>query len=884
MILKLAIGLFTVAGLCWAVATVSAFPAQIAMPKGANLAVVAKSTTSYVSGHETITALNDGFDPANSNDKSHGAYGNWPRTGTQWVQYEWDRPVSLNAAAVYWFDDNNGVRLPIACRLLFWDGSAFVPVAGAGVGLALNRYNVANFPEINTTRIRLEFDGQKTFSTGLLEWRVYDSGKSPNFAPTTHAGGDRAVIVGVRTYLDGKALDDGKPRGRLALHWGKASGPGDVTFGQADIASTWATFSRPGHYRLAFTADDGELRAADHLEVLVGPRPPAQAQSDVSVQGYRVTSAFWKSRMKSVIVNWIPHCIQKIEDPRTEEGGIDNFVQARRKLEGMRATHKGAPFSNAWVYNTMESICLALMVDSQGDPEIESEQAMLRRTMDSWIPILLGAQEKDGYLHTATTINSLPRWTNKYDHEGYQSGYFIEACIAHFQLTGGHDRRMYDAAKRLADCWDRNIGPSPKRRWYDGHQELEQALIRLADLVERVEGTGAGKRYVALSQFLLDSRGGGDEYDQSHIAVTRQYEAVGHAVRAVYSYNGMAGVASHTGNIEYQSAILSLWDSIVNRKYYVTGGVGSGETSEGFGKDYSLPSYAYCESCSGCGELFFQHSMGLIYRQAKYADLMEETLYNAVLGGLDLDGKNFTYTNALDSSGGRYLWHVCPCCVGNIPRTLLRLPEWIYATEPDGVTVNLYVGSTIEVGRVAGMDLSIEQTTDYPWKGSVRIVVHPKSANRFTVRLRLPDRETSALYTPAPKVAGLESVEVNGKAVKAKIVDGYAEITRIWLPGDKIDLSLPMQPQRIHASEKIAATRGRVALRYGPLLYNFESVDQPVDAALDPSAPLTSEFRSDLLGGVVVLKGQSTTGTPMIAIPNYARLNRGGRSVVWVKE
>jgi DUF1680 family protein len=217
-------------------------------------------------------------------------------------------------------------------------------------------------------------------------------------------------------------------------------------------------------------------------------------------------------------------------------------------------------------------------------------------------------------------------------------------------------------------------------------------LVRFATLVDEVEGAGKGREYVALAKFLLDQRQGGEEYDQSHVPVTRQYEAVGHAVRAVYSYAGMAEVAGETGDVDYHSAVQSLWNSIVNRKYYVTGGVGSGETSEGFGREYSLPNNAYCESCAGSGELFFQHALNRTWQEARYADLYEETLYNAILGGVDLEGRNYTYTNPLDSGEKRYQWHVCPCCVGNLPRTLLSLPTWMYATSDDSLTVNLYAG------------------------------------------------------------------------------------------------------------------------------------------------------------------------------------------------
>ena len=330
--------------------------------------------------------------------------------------------------------------------------------------------------------------------------------------------------------------------------------------------------------------------------------------------------------------------------------------------------------------------------------------------------------------------------------------------------------------------------------------------------MEEVEGPGKGRKYIELAKFLLDSRKCGEEYDQSHLPVTRQYEAVGHAVRAVYCYSGMAAVAMETGDVDYHSALASLWNNIVNKKYYVTGGVGSGETSEGFGKNYSLPNNAYCESCADCGELFLQHKMNLIYHDAKYADLCEETLYNAILGSVDLEAKNFTYTNALDSAGARYPWHVCPCCVGNIPRTLLMLPTWTYAKSEDALCVNLFIGGSVSIKNIAGIDVEVTQNTDYPWSGEVSIAINPAEARDFAVKIRIPNRNVSTLYASTPACNEIASIAVNDVPVVPTIDKGYASISRTWKAGDTIALVLPMKVQRIKASDKVAADAGRVAL------------------------------------------------------------------------
>jgi DUF1680 family protein len=852
--------------------------------EGANLALVASSSTSYVSGHETIAALNDGATPENSNDKTHGAYGNWPRTGAQWVQYDWAKPISTARMDVYWFDDHNGVRLPKSCKASYWNGTDFVEVPGAaGLGLAENQFNTSTFPEITTSKLRLVFEGDGKFSTGLLEWRVYDSGKSPNFPPAVEAGVDRTVVKSRDTWLEGAAKDDAKPNPNLKYSWSRIAGPGIVDFSHPDRPATTARFSVPGRYELQFTADDGECRSSDVLEVTVDPLPPKVHARPVEMTAYQVSSSFWQPRIRALITHWIPYCVAKVSDPGLPEGGIENFTQAGNKLAGKPATHTGAPFANAWVYNTLESICLALTVDPGADTAVMQAQQSMRKTLEDWIPKILSAQEPDGYLQTMYTINGLPRWSNRADHEGYNGGYFIEAALAHYQMTGGKDTRLLDAARKWADCWCRNIGPAPKRPWYDGHQELEQALVRLARFVEEKEGAGAGRQYITLAKFLLDSRRDGDEYDQSHLPVIRQYEAVGHAVRAVYGYSGMTDIAMETGDLDYYGAVRSLWNSIVNRKYYVTGGVGSGETSEGFGKEYSLPNHSYCESCAGCGELFFQHKMHLAYQESRYADLFEETLYNAILGSVDLEGQNFTYTNPLDSEAKRYKWHVCPCCVGNIPRTLLRLPTWMYSAGKDSLHVNLYAGSRVSVGRVAGTDLEMEQSTDYPWNGKVSLTVNPAAPRRFALKLRIPNRNTSTLYTAVPSCDQLLSIKVNGAHAQPRVEQGYAVLQRRWRAGDRVELELPLPVQRITATPKIPFLTGRVALRYGPLIYNFESVDQKLDLALSTRSPLSTEWKPELLGGVFVIHGMSADGQRLMAIPNYARLNRGGRSIVWIK-
>ncbi len=717
------------------------------------------------------------------------------------------------------------------------------------------------------------------------------------------AGPDRVVVapeaVVGRTYLNAWA-GYGEPPWRrrrfrrpgetpppeptgpaVSVAWRRKSGPGEVSFADARSLVTTATFTAPGQYVLELTADNGESRVTSAFTVSVEAPPASEALEPVITRGYRIDSGLWNARARALTVSWIPHVVAELESAERPTGGLDNFLEAAKALRGEpHAPRKGYVFSDAYVHNAVESMCVALMVDPRGDQEIEAAQTRMRATLDDWIPKILAAREPDGYLQTAYTLRDRTRWAERWtpqgrgNHEGYTGGYFIEAGIAHHMMTGAKDTRLYDAARALADCWDAHIGPAPKQEWFDGHQEMEQALFRLARYVDAQEGKGAGERYARLARFLLDCRRGGSEYDQSHLPVVQQYEAVGHAVRAVYSYSAMADVAIQSRDPDYLSAVRSLWDSIAEKKYYVTGGVGSGETSEGFGPEYSLRNNGYCESCSSCGLIFFQAKMNRLYRDAKYADLMEDTLYNALLGSLDLEAQHYYYDNPLDTNIARYSWHSVPCCVGNIPRTLLSLPTWMYARAPDGLYINLFVGSTVLLEGVAGTDVQLVQQTDYPWDKRVKITVNPKSARRFAIRVRAPNRMASGLYRAEPAIRGITRLAVNGSAVRARTDRGYAVLDRTWQPGDVIDLVLPMRVQRVHADPRIEADRGRVALKYGPLLYNIEREDQDIEQALPRGARLTTEWRPDLFGGVTVIHGSLANGAPLLAIPNFVRGNR----------
>jgi DUF1680 family protein len=868
-----------------------------APPPPPNLALVATPSTSYVSPWETLSAINDGYDPVNSADHSHGAYGNWNSTNVNWVEYDWSQPINTGKIDVYWWADGAGIAAPSSCSLQYWNGTSFVPVSNAvGLGVALNQYNTTTFAPVTTTRLRLYIvpSGATSggISTGIIQWKVYDNGGSANFPPVANAGVDRDVIVGGNTYLSGNFQDDGKIFVRPVTTWTQLSGPGSFTLGDPYALNNTATFSAPGSYVFGLTAWDGQYTNTSTLNVTVAPTPPPNHLLPVYPSSYQINSPLWSYRLKNTLIHWIPHLYAQLNNTNLAQGNINSFIQAGNKLTGLSYSVPSVdPWADAYTLNTVESMCYALLYDPQGDAAIIAAQAAFRTNLDYWIPIILRAQWSDGYLHTYTTLQGIPRWSNNTLHEGYVGGYFIEAGLAHYLLNNRTNATLYNAAKKLADCWVNNIGPGKTvPTWFDGHENIEQALVHLGRFVNTYEGPGSGQKYIALSKYLMDCRGSaaanaaendGSTYDQSQALVTHQYEVVGHAVRAEYLYSGIEDAAIETGNIDYQSAALSLWDNFVNKKYYLTGGAGSGETSEGFGNNYSLPNGSYCETCAGCGTLFFFHKMNLAYQAAKYADLMENVLYNEVLGSLDDQANNIFYPNPLNSGAARSSWTGVPCCYGNAARTLFQMPSWLYARTSNSVYVNLFIGSSVTIPDISGTTVQMVQNTSYPWSNSVAIIVNPSTPANFTLYIRIPNRTFSALYTSTPAISGLTSIQLNGSALTPLISNGYASINRTWTAGDEVDLVLPMAIQRVRASNKVNADAGLVALQYGPLIYNIESVDQDITQVLSSSAPLSTQWNGSLLGGLMQVTGTFNNGSKLTAIPNYARLNRGGSTAVW---
>jgi DUF1680 family protein len=631
------------------------------------------------------------------------------------------------------------------------------------------------------------------------------------------------------------------------------------------------------------------------------PAPPADYPvRPVPFTAVRVDDAFWAPRIETNRAVTIPYAFGKDE----ETGRVRNFEQAAAALAGRPVADRqlpGYPFDDTDVYKVVEGAAYALSV--RPDPKLEAY-------VDGLVEKIRAAQEPDGYLYTARTIDpahphawsGAERWSKEEDgsHELYDLGHLYEAAVAYYQATG--KRALLDVAIKSADLLDATFGPGERTVW-PGHQIVEMGLVKL------YRATGEA-RYLRLAKFFLDARGpGGQAYGQAHERVVDQSEAVGHAVRATYMYSGMADVAALTGDASYVRAIDRLWDDVAKHKLYVTGGIGARADGEAFGAPYELPNLsAYAETCAAVGNVYWNQRLFLLHQDAKYVDVLERTLYNGLLSGVSLDGKAFFYPNPLESNGQhqRSPWFGCACCPGNITRFLASVPGYVYAERGDTLYVNLFVGNAAEVTLGDGTKLRVSQRTRYPWDGAVAIRLDPERAGRFTVKVRVPgwargEASPGGLYRFADRADERVTLEVNGRAVPAALDRGYATITREWKAGDTIDLGLPMPVRRVVAAESVAADAGRSAIQRGPIVYCAEWPDNAGgrvrNLVLPADAKLTAEFRPALLGGVEVVTGTATSlayddggkvaarRQPFAAIPYYAWANRGpGEMAVWLAE
>ena len=530
---------------------------------------------------------------------------------------------------------------------------------------------------------------------------------------------------------------------------------------------------------------------------------------------------FWRDRYRLLTVKWLPHCIREMEKGgRGEE--LLNLVATGEKLAGKPPSvkFKGCPWSDAYPYNTVEAACLALEIDPGDDAEWKAAQDHLRAKIDEWIPIFLAAQRPSGYIHSYHDLNDAPHFSHVGAHEFYVMGYFIEMGIAHRRMTKGGDLRLWNAAIRLADHLDATFGPPPKRTWANGHPGMEYALLRLADAVDEYDGAGKGERYARLAQWFVNHQYCGDDshanhgfspsgnaYDQMDKPAWEMTDASGHAVRATYFYAAMTGIGDRLGDEPLAKAAEKLFDSAINRKMYLTGGVGSTGNGEAFGPDYDLSQNGYCESCASCGMSFWCMERHRAYGDAWSEDVRERLMYNNLLGSISADGENFYYQNPLDQSNRRYPWHGCPCCVGNIPRTLLALKDTLFAVSADGKTLDVDHFMSIEGASVniGGTAVKAAMQTGYPNDGKVTLVLSSDKPVSFDVAVRFPNRAESSLYRVTPEVEY-----------------GYRKVGRFTGGTQTFSWELPMPEQKVVAIDKVKACQGKVAWQRGPIVYAWE--------------------------------------------------------------
>lgn len=608
----------------------------------------------------------------------------------------------------------------------------------------------------------------------------------------------------------------------------------------------------------------------------------------------KVTDNFWGQRLQASREVTIPLAFSKCE----ETGRYENFVKAAHPSDTYKV--EGFSFDDTDVYKTIEGASYSL----QTYPDKK-----LQKYIDSVLVIVAGAQEPDGYLYTARTMNpkhphnwaGKERWVavENLSHEFYNLGHMIEGAVAHYQATG--KRNFLDIAIKYADCVCREIGNGPQQKKYvPGHQIAEMALVKLYMV------TG-DKKYLDQAKFFLDTRGytsRKDAYSQAHKPVVEQDEAVGHAVRAVYMYSGMADVAAITGDSSYIKAIDKIWDNIVSKKIYITGGIGAHHAGEAFGNNYELPNLsAYCETCAAIGNVYMNYRLFLLHGDAKYFDVLERTLYNGLISGVSLDGGSFFYPNPLSSNGkySRKPWFGCACCPSNVSRFIPSLPGYVYAVKNDQVYVNLYLSNKAEL-KVDKKKILLEQETGYPWNGDIRLKITQGNQD-FTMKLRIPgwvrgNVLPGDLYSYTDNQKPAYQVSVNGQTVESDVNDGYLSIARKWKKGDVVEVHFDMIPRIVKANPKVEADHGRVAVERGPIVYCAEWPDNRFNVhsiLLNQHPQFKVTDKPELLYGIrqITTDAQAlsydkagklvTKDVELTLIPYYAWAHRGeGDMEVWL--
>lgn len=587
---------------------------------------------------------------------------------------------------------------------------------------------------------------------------------------------------------------------------------------------------------------------------------PLKMIEQIDFSHVKINDNFWSPRLSKHVSATLPVCIDQIEN---QTGRIRNFENAA-KGEG---EHSGIFFDDSDVYKALEGMAYSLI--NNPDPELEKKA-------DEWIDKFAAAQQPDGYINTFYTLTGLDkRWTNMDKHEMYCAGHMIEAGVAYYQATG--KRKLLDVCIRMTDHMMSQFGPG-KRHWVPGHEEIELALVKLYQTTQE-------QKYLDFAYWLLEERGHGhgtmgDEgkwnpvYYLDIVPVRQLTDISGHAVRCMYLYCGMADVAALKNDTGYIAAMDRLWDDVVHRNMYITGGIGSSRDNEGFTEDYDLPNLdAYCETCASVGMVLWNQRMNQLTGDSKYIDVLERSLYNGALAGISLGGDRFFYVNPLESKGDhhRQEWYGCACCPSQLSRFLPSIGNYIYASSDDALWVNLYIGNTGQI-RIGETDILLTQETDYPWDGSVKLTISTSQPLEKEIRLRIPD--WCKTY----------DLSINGKRINVPKEKGYAVI-KDWKSQDVIALDMDMPVEIVAADPHVKENFDKRAIQRGPLVYCMEEIDNPVyfdQIQLSPSTTFQTAFASDILNGIKTIK---TNGRAQSAtfIPYYAWDNRkAGKMRVWI--
>ena len=572
-----------------------------------------------------------------------------------------------------------------------------------------------------------------------------------------------------------------------------------------------------------------------------------KAMIQVGFENVRIQDTFWSARLKNNALHTIPVCIDQIEN---QTGRLRNFENAARR-EGQ---HSGNNYDDSDVYKAVEGVAYSLI--NNPNPELE-------RKMDEWIEKIAAAQMEDGYLNTYFTLTGLEnRWTDMDNHEMYCAGHMIEAGVAYYKATGKD--KLLQVATRMVDYMMQTFMLAD-RHWVPGHEEIELALCKLYAL-------NGEKKYLDFAYWLLEQRGKGysdlnKRYDlkqfQDKVPVKDLREIYGHAVRAMYLFCGMADVASYIPDTGYMEALDSLWQNVTDCHMYVTGGIGVAYRSEGFSEPYDLPNYeAYCETCASIGMVLWNHRMNEWKGDAKYANVLERSLYNGVLAGISLHGDHFFYVNPLASHGNhhRQAWYGCACCPSNVCRFIPSVGNYIYGISPKALWVNLYIGNDATC-KVGSQEVKIKMETEMPWEGKSRLTF--QSDMKGQLRLRIPD------WTDTFQVS------VNSEPADYHTERGYAVVERRWKEDDVVDINARMEVKPVAADPRVKADEGQRAIQHGPLIYCAEQVDN-VETFSDISIGERTEWQKvpvDELGGITRLVGKE--GAQIVnLIPYYAWDNR----------